>query len=145
MMRKGRYGVALVLFAVYLLGVGGTALSSLLCPCVELHRHSTSCCHDHGHTHTYMHPLAAAHDSDLSLPCCDDRHSNRVALYTSTDDEQRLTKIAMRPLPPMLYAEQSRLDITLHTSPWERSLVRSFDTRSCAVQTKALRAPPVLV
>lgn len=145
MMRKGRYGVALVLFAVYLLGVGGTALSSLLCPCVELHRHSTSCCHDHGHTHTDMHPLAAAHDSDLSLPCCDDRHSNRVALYTSTDDEQRLTKIAMRPLPPMLYAEQSKLDIYLCTSPWERSLDRSFDTRSCAVQTKALRAPPVLV
>lgn len=144
-MRKERYGVALVLFAVYLLGVGGTALSSLLCPCVELHRHSTSCCHDHGHTHTDMHPLAAAHDSDLSLPCCDDRHSNRVALYTSTDDEQRLTKIAMRSLPPMLYAEQSKFDIYLHTSPWERSLVRSFDTRSCAVQTKALRAPPVLV
>lgn len=145
MMRKGRYGVALVLFAVYLLGIGGTALSSLLCPCVELHRHSTSCCHDHGHTHTDMHPLAAAHDSDLSLPCCDDRHSNRVALYTSTDDEQRLTKIAMRSLPPMLYAEQPKFDIYLHTSPWERSLVRSFDTRQGAVQTKALRAPPVLV
>lgn len=144
MMRKGRYGVALVLFAVYLLGVGGTALSSLLCPCVELHRHSTSCCHDHGHTHTDMHPLAAAYDSDLSLPCCDDHHSNRVLLYTSTDDEQRL-KVWMRSLPPMLYAEQSRLDITLHTSPWERSLVRSFDTRQGAVQTKALRAPPVLV
>lgn len=143
-MRKGRYGVALVLFAVYLLGVGGTALSSLLCPCVELHRHSTSCCHDHGHTHADMHPLAAAHDSDLSLPCCDDRHSNRVALYTSTDDEQRL-KVWMRSLPPMLYAEQPKFDIYLCTSPWERSLDRSFDTRSCAVQTKALRAPPVLV
>ena len=144
MMRKGRYGVALVLFAVYLLGIGGTALSSLLCPCVELHRHSTSCCHDHGHTHADMHPLAAAHDSDLSLPCCDDRHSNRVALYTSTDDEQRL-KVWMRSLPPMLYAEQPKFDIYLCTSPWERSLDRSFDTRSCAVQTKALRAPPVLV
>ena len=144
MMRKGRYGVALVLFAVYLLGVGGTALSSLLCPCVELHRHSTSCCHDHGHTHTDMHLLAAAHDSDLSLPCCDDRHSTRVALYTSTDDEQRL-KVWMRSLPPMLYAEQPKCDIYLCTSPWERSLDRSFDTRSCAVQTKALRAPPVLV
>ena len=143
-MRKGRYGVALVLMAVYLLGVGGTALSSLLCPCVELHRHSTSCCHDHGHTHTDMHPLAAAHDSDLSLPCCDDHHSNRVLLYTSTDDEQRL-KVWMRSLPPMLYAEQPRLDIKLNPSHRERSLDRRFDTRSCAVQTKALRAPPVLV
>lgn len=144
-MRRMRYGVALVLVAVYLFGVGGTALSSLLCPCVELHRHSTTCCHDHGHTHTDMHPLAAAHDSDLSLPCCDDRHSNRVALYTSADDEQRLTKVAMRPLPPMLYAEQLRLDINLNTSHRERSLDRLLDTRQCAVQTKALRAPPVLV
>lgn len=145
MMRKGRYGVALVLMAVYLLGVGGTALSSLLCPCVELHHHTETCCHDHGHTHADMHPLAAAHDSDLSLPCCDDRHSNRVVLYTTADDEQRLTKVAMRPLPPMLYAEQPRLDIKLNPSLRERSLDRRFDTRSCAVQTKALRAPPVLV
>ena len=135
--------VAWVLCVVYLVGVGGVALKSLLCPCVELHQHEATCCHDHGHTHADMHPLAAAHTDDLSAPCCDDRHSNRIELYTSSQDEERAAKIVVRNLPPMLFAEPLAVEIQQASLDLERTRERVQLTRPSAVQFKSLRAPPV--
>lgn len=133
--------MALVLCAAYLMWVGGAALSSLLCPCVELHQHSEQCCHDH--THPDMHPLQAAHDADLSLPCCDDRHSNEILLYTQGEDGERQTKSPVRELQPMLQAEIEAPEPLLTLCNTEQSLDRVVRTRLCAVSYKALRAPPV--
>ena len=142
-MRKMQQMVAWALCVVYLVGVGGVALSSLLCPCVELHHHEATCCHDHGHTHADMHPLAAAHANDLSAPCCDDRHSNRIELYTSSQDEERAAKIVVRNLLPMLFTEPSAVEIQVLSLALERARERVQLTRSCAVQSESLRAPPV--
>ncbi|MBR5464200.1 MAG: hypothetical protein IKU77_00165 [Alistipes sp.] len=136
--------VAVVLCAVYLLGVGGTALSSLLCPCVELHQHSESCCHDHGHSHTDIHPLAAAHEHDWSLPCCDDRHSNRIQLYTANEDTERWAKVVVRNLPPMIFAEQPFDGVACLVEGGEKIHECVPRIQLCAVQPWALRAPPVL-
>ena len=135
--------MALVLCAAYLMWVGGAALSSLLCPCVELHQHSEQCCHDHGHTHPDMHPLQAAHDADLSLPCCDDRHSNEILLYTQGEDDERQTKSPVRELQPILQAEIEAPEPLLTQRNTEQSLDRVVRTRLCAVSYKALRGPPV--
>lgn len=135
--------MALVLCAAYLMWVGGAALSSLLCPCVELHQHSEQCCHDHGHTHPDMHPLQAAHDADLSLPCCDDRHSNEILLYTQGEDDERQTKSPVRELQPILQAQIEAPEPLLTQRNTEQSLDRVPLTRLCAVSYKALRAPPV--
>lgn len=135
--------MALVLCAAYLMWVGGAALSSLLCPCVELHQHSEQCCHDHGHTHPDMHPLQAAHDADLSLPCCDDRHSNEILLYTQGEDDERQTKSPVRELQSILQAQIEAPEPLLIQRNTEQSLDRVVRTRLCAVSYKALRAPPV--
>ena len=135
--------MALVLCAAYLMWVGGAALSSLLCPCVELHQHSEQCCHDHGHTHPDMHPLQAAHDADLSLPCCDDRHSNEILLYTQGEDDERQTKSPVRELQSILQAQIEAPEPLLTQRNTEQSLDRVVRTRLCAVSYKALRAPPV--
>lgn len=135
--------VAMVLCAVYLLGVGGAALSSLLCPCVEWHHHTAQCNHDHGHQHPDMHPLQAAHDADYSAPCCDDRHSNRVQLYVVASDKERGSKIPVRELPVALAvepAEVAALPTPSHVVAEDavpRLLLR-------VVPTRGLRAPPVL-
>lgn len=139
-----QYLVAWVLCVVYLIGVSGMALSSLLCPCVDLHQHSEICCHDHGHTHVELHPLAAAHDADFSAPCCDDRHSNRMVLYTLGEDTERQLKVVVRDLPLMMLAEGPEPEHALPQIHFERWLDRVPLIRSCAVQLKALRAPPVL-
>ncbi|MBR5819931.1 MAG: hypothetical protein IKY68_01600 [Alistipes sp.] len=102
-----------------------------------------TCCHDHGHTHAEMHPLAAAHTDDLSAPCCDDRHSNRIELYTSSQDEERAAKIVVRNVPSMLFAESSAAEIQLLSLNIERAQERVQLTRLSAVQSKSLRAPPV--
>lgn len=138
-----RHMVAWVLCMVYLVGVGGVALSSLLCPCVELHHHSEVCCHDHGHTHPDMHPLQAAHDADFSAPCCDDRHSNRVQLYTVGEDMERTMKSAVRDLPTVLLADLQLTDPALPGVKWEALSERVPRPQPCVVQLKALRAPPV--
>ena len=135
--------VAWMLCMVYLVGVGGVALKSLLCPCVELHQHEVTCCHDHGHTHAEMHPLAAAHNNDFTMPCCDDRHSNRIELYTTSSDEERAAKIVVRNVPSMLFAESSAAEIQLLSLNIERAQERVQLTRPSAVQSKSLRAPPV--
>ncbi|MBQ8652095.1 MAG: hypothetical protein IJ477_02125 [Alistipes sp.] len=142
-MQRMRQLMALVLCAAYLMWVGGAALSSLLCPCVELHQHSEQCCHDHGHTHPDMHPLQAAHDADLSLPCCDDRHSNEILLYTQGEDDERQTKSPVRELQPILQAQIEAPEPLLTQRNTEQSLDRVVCTRLCAVSYKALRAPPV--
>ncbi|MBO5350211.1 MAG: hypothetical protein J6A66_01205 [Alistipes sp.] len=142
-MQRMRQLMAWVLCAAYLMWVGGAALSSLLCPCVELHQHSEQCCHDHGHAHPDMYPLQAAHDADFSAPCCDDRHSNSIVLYLVSEDGERLTKSMVRELQPMLQAEIEAPEPLLTQRNTEQSLDRVVRTRLCAVSYKALRAPPV--
>lgn len=142
-MQRMRQLMALVLCTAYLMWVGGVALSSLLCPCVELHRHSAHCCHDHGHSHPDMHPLQAAHDADFSAPCCDNHHSNSIALYTVGEDQDRVTKVGVRDLLLFVLPRVEVLEPNLDFCPHEQSLDRVLRTRLCAVSHKALRAPPV--
>ncbi|MBQ8581362.1 MAG: hypothetical protein IJ478_04675 [Alistipes sp.] len=141
-MRKVRQMVAMVLCAVYLLGVGGAALSSLLCPCVEWHHHTAQCNHDHGHQHLDMHPLQAAHDADFSAPCCDDRHSNNVQLYTASSDEERVSKLFLPELPVALFEPQPELQ-HLASLCCGRCFEQLPLPYSRVVPTKGLRAPPV--
>lgn len=87
-MRTKRY-ISLLLLTVYLLTACGSAISSLTCDCVTMHAHTRSahtggvCAHcSHHAEHAGDTPEA---DTFLNAPCCGDRHSTDIELYTGTD------------------------------------------------------------
>ena len=84
---RGKRFISTLLLTVYLLAVSGAAWASLSCDCVTMHArtaHVHSCrCHCSCHHH-----VRAAHDApadgvSLTAPCCDDRHSTEIELYTA--------------------------------------------------------------
>ena len=102
--------IAAWLLAVYLLMAVGPAWASLSCHCLRHHAESGQadvCCahHPHQHGHSTQHEVCAAcdvlaHAPTWSAPCCSDRHSTDIALYTNDDDRsERLFAPAHLPVP----------------------------------------------
>ena len=120
--------IASWLLAVYLLTAFGAAYASLSCECAMGRRaaavHALCAC---GHVHTAPSGTAAAcggamrcdadtaacghaacgpivcgpSAADLSAPCCCDRHSTEIALYTDgASEEERSVRCAVLLLPP---------------------------------------------
>lgn len=90
--------IALLCTSVYLLAAGGTAVASLTCPCVDLHRHTTACCHGCSHDHAATADLEGV--AYLKASCCDNHHSNEIQLYTASGEqtERRAFRAAMQSL-----------------------------------------------
>ena len=97
------------LLLVYLLMAVGPAWASLSCRCM-MHRTAVeevaACCAHHHHHHGQHEQHAACtacealeHAPAWSAPCCDDRHSTEIALYTNGDDERTDRFLASVALP----------------------------------------------
>lgn len=135
--------LALACCACYLLQVGGVALSSLLCPCVELHHHTASCCHNH--SHEAMHPMAAAHDADLATPCCDDNHSLHIALYTADSERKAQRWLPIYTTLVALPTPEQEAFKPLVGHLLSLATRKAPPTASAEAACFGLRAPPVLV
>lgn len=139
---KGKGYIALLLLAAYLLATGGPAVASLTCKCVaqkEVHA-AVSCC-----VHCAHIPSEGGQPA-LSAPCCDDRHSTDIDLYTasSSDANERLTRCAVWILPPALAPDEP----CVAASP--DAACQRFRRRDIPLYKQSdllcvgLRAPPVL-
>ncbi len=87
-MKRTRY-IACWLLVVYLLTAIGPACASLTCRC----RVMTACTeavdgHHHDHDDCCRHslPRTTSEQSAWDAPCCTDRHSTEIALYTKGHD-----------------------------------------------------------
>lgn len=139
-MRLKRY-IALLLTTVYLFAVGGPSFASLTCRCVSpaepVQQPCCSLCDDDSGFRPAMHE-----------PCCGDRHSIDVALYTSSshDAEKFVKRIVAPDLPDALAAESvvgAGPDGPIGCDrivPQDRRPLPTALVASCG-----LRAPPVLV
>lgn len=102
-MKSKRY-ISLLLLAVYLFATGGAAYASVSCECVSMSvRTAHVCCHHCCHADG----AASSGDKSLTAPCCDDRHSTEIELYTASgsDSNEHSLKCAVLDLPPALAAE----------------------------------------
>lgn len=100
--------IACWLLVVYLVTAIGPAWASLSCRCLRMQEQpATACCAHHHHQHDAACDQPAGcsdcdaheHDASWSAPCCDDRHSTEIALYTCDDDRtDRLQASAALPL-----------------------------------------------
>jgi len=89
-MKRTRY-IACWLLVVYLLTAIGPACASLTCRCrvmtacteaVDGHHHGPDSCCRHSSIRT------TSEQSAWDAPCCTDRHSTEIALYTNGNDER---------------------------------------------------------
>lgn len=95
------------LLLVYLLMAVGPAWASLSCRCM-MHRTAVeevaACCahHQHHHGQHEQHDACKACEAleqapAWSAPCCGDRHSTEIELYTNGNDDERLFASAALP------------------------------------------------
>ncbi len=81
--------IACWLLAVYLLTAIGPAYASLTCRCTAMKaRTEAVCCGHHGHAHCHVSECAAPAKSTWEAPCCNDRHSTEIELYTGGTDDR---------------------------------------------------------
>lgn len=131
-----------MLLAVYLFATGGAAYASVSCKCVSMSvRTAHVCCH---HCH-HADEAAPSADKSLAAPCCGDRHSTEIELYTGSgsDSNDRTLKCAVLDLPPALAAEcpcPAHVPFLRQTVA-ERDAPFIPDVRHLPV---GFRAPPVL-
>lgn len=101
---KTKRCIALLLLTVYLLTLGGAALRSLTCECVAMHArsHAAAACHLCAHCDRTVQEDDPAAAPFLSAPCCDDRHSTDIALYTDklSDSERETARCTIITLLP---------------------------------------------
>ena len=159
-MMKLRKYVSLLLLVVYMASTGWTAYASLSCRCVTWTRshavHTTACTHGCAH-HTCTHRRAAVRSCGcatlcntaiqqihgaVQAPCCEDRHSTEIALYTPGDDERSTRNIAPASEIPAKYDNVSAPFAAASTDKTveRRAPFISDGYLHCA----GLRAPPVL-
>lgn len=127
-----------LLVAVYCLAAGGPAVASLLCRCMAATGHvDRFCCCEVHH--------AAAAEQLAEGPCCSDRHSTEVELYTFAPEslEKSVKRIHVNDLPPSLAVEVPLAAVADATESGVR--IHSFHV-ACRpapeVAVAALRAPP---
>lgn len=143
-MRRKRF-ISILLLTVYLLAVGGTAWASLSCDCVTMHArtiHTHACCHHCHHHVQHAHDLPDV-DTSLSAPCCEDRHSTEIELYTASTDDEHTCKCVVIALPHCLAAAQTA---RLAAPKFRKQALAPPVVRVAAdplIRTAGLRAPPV--
>lgn len=128
--------IACWLTAVYLLMAVGPAYASLSCRCTVMKARTTAaCCHHHS-------PVAAEtpEHAEWDAPCCCNRHSTKIILYTNETDD-RTDRIAA-PVSAALLP-----DDVPSTAPVAAFFERVDDRRAhflChgTVRCAGLRAPP---
>jgi len=131
--------ISLLLLAVYLTAVGGASFASLTCRCVMCHH--ASCPY-----RTRAAVCPAPQDNSLwSAPCCSDRHSTEIDLYTagSQDDNVRYLRSLVIDLPADLAAEcpcPAHCPALRHAPDLRPTPLRPNPVPAC----RGLRAPPVL-
>ncbi len=90
-MKRTRY-IACWLLVVYLLTAIGPACASLTCRCrIMTARTEAVDGHHHGHDGCSRHcsiRTTAEQSACWAAPCCTDRHSTEIALYTNGSDER---------------------------------------------------------
>lgn len=142
---KLRRIISFLLLAVYLLLAAGSALRSLSCECVAMGGHAhdkASCCR---HACCAARFVAAVADGSFASPCCDDRHSTEIALYTAADEEtDKSVRCAVVHLPASLAVE---CPCPAHTPALRHRVVaRTVPLPADHTPgTPGLRAPPVTV
>ena len=144
---RGKRFISTLLLTVYLLAVSGAAWASLSCDCVTMHArtaHVHSCrCHCSCHHH-----VRAAHDApadgvSLTAPCCDDRHSTQIELYTAAQDDEPTCRCTVIDLPHCLAAAQSA---RLAAPKFRKQALAPPAVRALpdpSLPLSGLRAPPV--
>lgn len=140
-MKSKRY-IACWLLVVYLLTAIGPAYASLTCRCtvMKARTEAIGCCHHHDHADCHASAETTPERAELSAPCCDDRHSTEIALYTNGNDDR--TDRTVLPVLTALLPENRPA-----TSPDIAFLGRIADHRVgflChgTVRCTGLRAPP---
>ena len=133
--------IACWLLVVYLLTAVGPAYASLTCRCTVMKaRTETVCgCH-HGHAHCHVSHGTAPAKSAWEAPCCNDRHSTDIELYTGGTDD-RTDKTVLPVSSPLLPD-----DLTV-AAPAPAFYERVTDRRAqflChgSVRCAGFRAPP---
>ena len=145
--------IACWLLVVYLVTAVGPACASLSCRCAFMeHRTEAVCCAHHGHAHPAhacdrLHQPAAGsscdareHASGWEAPCCGDRHSTEIALYTPGGDD-RSDKLLL-PVTAALLPDD--LPVAAPALAGSARLTDRHTRRLChgSVHGTGLRAPP---
>ncbi len=144
-MKRTRY-IACWLLVVYLLTAIGPAWASLACRCwVMTARTEAVDEHHHGHDGCCRHSLTrtTSEQSAWETPCCTDRHSTEIALYTKGHDD-RTDRFVLPVLTALLPDELPTV------APDAPLIDRSVDRRTpflChgSVRCTGLRAPPAQI
>lgn len=149
---KLRRIISFLLLAVYLTMAAGPALRSLSCECVAMGAHVRHEHHDVGCSHSGCPRACCAGASDgasapvcVAAPCCDDRHSTEIELYTGLDSEtERPVRCAVVHLPASLAVE---CPCPAHVPALRHNAVARTVPLPAgpASGIPGLRAPPVLV
>lgn len=143
---KLRRIISFLLLAVYLTMAAGPALRSLSCECVAMDGHArgeASCCRHACCAARFV--ATEAGDCCLAAPCCDDRHSTEIELYTGLDSEtERSVRCAVVHLPASLAVE---CPCPAHVPALRHNAVARTVPLPAgpASGIPGLRAPPVLV
>lgn len=137
--------IALWLFVVYLATTGCAAFAPLACRCatggtLHLCGHGTCACR-----HRQALRTAPTADGALRAPCCNDRHSTEIDLYTSGDPDREDLNLRCRitDLPDGLAAEcpcPAHVPALRRSAPLEPVPLPP----NPAPRLRGLRAPPVL-
>lgn len=102
-MRLKRY-IALLTAAIYCFAIVAPAHASVTCECVTRGAAAAHACCTH-----CLGGDCSPEGVHIAAPCCDDRHSTEIALYTfaSEEDNAPVRRIAALDLPEALAAEST--------------------------------------
>lgn len=139
MKREAKWYIALLLTAVYCFAAGGPAVASLLCRCMVANdRVESFCCCSLLHVDTQGEHFADG-------PCCSDKHSTDVALYTFAAEgmEKAVKRLHVNELPPSLAAEAPLVAVVDGADAGVRiDLADAECGLAPCVNVVGLRAPP---
>ncbi len=139
-MRLKRY-IALLTAAIYCFAIVAPAHASVTCECVTRGAAAAHACCTH-----CLSGDCSPEGVHIAAPCCEDRHSTEIALYTfaSEEDNAPVRRIAALDLPEALAAESTatlpRLFPRGRVLPPDRGGARPL---SAYAPFCGLRAPPV--
>lgn len=145
-MKSNRY-IAWFLCAVYLAVTAYPAAASLTCKCLTTHaavEHACGGCCAHAGAHIRAEAAECPADGALSAPCCTDRHSTDIALYTASPDGERPCKCAVLMLPHCLLAARAA-QLASPKFRKEHPEPPAVLPQAPCLHAAGLRAPPVSV
>lgn len=140
-MKLRGYLSALVLSA-YLLAVGGSSLSVILCPCLALAHQRTHVCLACDRTAADC-AQEGAHPHFGTRDCCGHDHEGRPALYTCNDHQRTPLRPAVIVGLIQAFVPQTDPDIYIAARPYLAAVhpVKPYDDPT--LSSAGLRDPPV--